>query len=312
MTLSRPMFPPRAESKTCSSPVQVIPPVGGISRGAVTVLRPANLPSIEGRSKNGNIDAASITVPAQEQLSRPGRRGFLRGLAALFPAAAVASVPMVIAPRPAPAAVPLQESRQLLLLAEQLDAAEQAYAGALTWQAEARQIAARQWPEVPESIVWSRSRDVPEWCPTHQERDIDDKPFYFYGNLRSGRQVADCYQLAHYADSFDLRTSEGRRYRAVLAASVAYEDAREAVIDASGYDRAKSAVRAAVDRIDEVAELIHKCEPQTYHGLAIKALAIMVAISTEASDHYVAGRAKLLHCEALARGVVKLQQQREA
>jgi hypothetical protein len=248
-------------------------------------------------------------VPAILEPSAPlPRRGFLRGLLALAPAAAIATA----AAAPAASATLQRENWKLLRLGEQLEAIDLAFTAAMARKAETRAAANGQWPLPPAEITFAPGEREPSWCAVQLERDIDDKPFYFFGTRNTARKVADAFQLQTYVDQAPRKGANkearaaAKEARRLLGAARDYEAARKAVIESTGYGEAKEKLRATADRIDRVAELIYKCEARTYIGLAIKARALVIAFKAGGVDCYISTRAGGLYAGQLADSVLAL------
>lgn len=277
MTLERPMFPPRAE---------MVP--------------------------HRNHFAALETVPPKNRFAAPskpatiGRRGLLGAFLALVPAAAAAgaaaSLPVPASPR---------ENSRLLWLGRQLDQAEAAFAAALVRKARCREKAEMAYPEPPTEITWLPGEHPPAWCGIREEADVDGRVVYWRGNpshFRStARKIACAHQLADFLEYADSRTKQTRAARHLLKLAQRYDQDVEEVIAGTGYRAACDDVDQLGRRIDRIATLIYKCECRTFEGVAIKALALMVATKVDAVDDYIAHRSKVLYAEQLAAGVLKLR-----
>ncbi|MCK1401964.1 hypothetical protein IVB45_17825 [Bradyrhizobium sp. 4] len=224
---------------------------------------------------------AAETVPHRNRFAtsspKPatiGRRGLLGAFLALVPVAATAgtgaSLPAAAAPVP-------RESGRLIWLGQQLDQVEAAFAAALKRKARCRDAAELAYPEPPAEITWLPGQHPPAWCGVCEEADSEpDKRSQSVRDAKSMLPIARAYEAAIEAATADYNT----------ACNEAYELGR---------------------RIDRIAILIYKCECRTFEGVAIKALALMVATQVDAVDNYIAHRSKLLYAEQLAAGVLKLR-----
>lgn len=276
------MFPPKAGQNL---PDHAILPISG----------PSSQPLLKA------TDRADTASPL-------ARRGFLRGFLAMAPAVAIAAA----AAQPATAALPKRENWKLLRLGEQLAAIDASFMAELARKAEARAAADRLWPEPPAEITFPSGTREPAWCGVHLERDIDNKTFYYYGNKRSARKVADAWQLETYVGLLGKLATKSMRADAIearnmLAIARAYEDAREAVIESTGYGKAKDDLYVMMRRLDRIVELVAKCESKTLRGLAIKARTLTVAMKTHEIDDHLAFRARALYAESLARSILDLE-----
>ena len=87
-----------------------------------------------------------------------------------------------------------------------------------------------------------------------------------------------------------------------------HDEATERAIEESGYRAAADEVFKLAQRIGRIAGMIYRCECRTFEGLAIKALALLVATKADNVEDYIAHRSKVvLYAEQLAAGVLNLR-----
>lgn len=276
MTLHRPMFPPR----------EAVHARQGFAASVV-------------------LDRTAATAPPPKPATI-GRRGLLGAFLALVPAAvtagAVASLPASAPPAP-------RESRRLLWLGQQLDQAEASLAEALTRKVRCRELAEEAYPEPAMEITFVPGEHPPAWCGVREETDVDGKIVWWKQDPRfrsTARKIAASDLLEEYLTHADGRTKAAREAARMLPFARDYEAAIEKALEESGYRAADDEVYQLARRIDRIASMIYKCECRTFEGVAIKALALLVAVKADVVDDYIAHRSKVLYATRLAGDVVRL------
>lgn len=231
-----------------------------------------------------------------------GRRGFLRGLAALLPLTAVAAQ---IVPAPA-AANPAAECPALLELGAVMEAQETKLIDAVVAREAARARCRAMWPEVPEEIVYRRSQH--DHLDYRREENEDGKTAYTRGDRLPARLLITAYSVQDFLDGADRRLRIVKQTMPLRPIVERYEAAREHAREASGFAEAKSIASGVAYKVDELSELISKCECHTFAGLALKARALQIAVLAGCEvDQHIALRARVLHAEIIARDIISLR-----
>jgi hypothetical protein len=184
-------------------------------------------------------------------------------------------------------------------------------AAAIERKAAAREVAQATLPEPPAAISFLPGERPPAWCDVDAERDVDGRPMWFPGdpNFRTTpRMIARASHLEEVVTCLDGRTTAAKGAKRMLPIARAYWFARDEAIERSGYIAARDDAYKLASRVDRLATLIFKCETRTYAGLAVKARALLTAMSADSVNDYIAHRAKVMFAAPLAGDVLQLAQ----
>jgi hypothetical protein len=238
------------------------------------------------------------------------RRSFLSRATAALAGGAAASLAPVAPVLAAPA-----ENPDLLALGEQMDSVLAAFHTAAARKAEARALAEKLCPPVPDEIV--ENDPVVSSSYTAQEVDVEGDVVFPPNVVRDGREYARPprriinSELAKRAVKqgnmyAPKRTKAGRAFWEKIAIAEHYEAARAAAIEAAGLREATEAHYWAALDVEKLAYKIRDAEPVTTRGVLIHAQALLAFAEVDGISSSYPGKAALMLGRRLAELMVKV------
>ncbi len=218
--------------------------------------------------------------------SELNRRAILAGIATV--AIATPGALAFASPTATPSAA--TEDANLLALGERIDPLLSAYRAAVQRRREARAIAEKLCPQMPDELVQKPEDRIDGADITRREIDIEDAPVHaqnFVGvdgriYARRDREIIQSELLEKAFANGDLpgprtRWARGRQaeqLRKKLAIAKKYESERDSAIATSGIREACDQLRSAADEIELLAYEVRKIESATMVGVLIQARAL--------------------------------------
>lgn len=239
-----------------------------------------------------------------------GRRGFLGRTVAALAAAGAVNVTAIAATRPDQSVTELPE---LIDAGQRLDGLLIDWRAAQASRLEARALAERLVPPVPDEIVCRG----PMWAAcTEEVTDVEGKQLgLVFVTDESGKkrvippqQIIDATALRRQIEGgriyCDGRTKFGKRVKRMIAVAEQYEAERAAAIERSGIDVHIERCTITAMRIQAIARDVAELEPLTMLGASVQARALVAW--AEAHDNYDKGWAQLVLGVPLARSIARL------
>jgi hypothetical protein len=230
------------------------------------------------------------------------RRSFLRRAVTALAAGAAVNATAIVATRPAPAAVLVQEDPSIIALGEQIEPLLATYRGAAADRLKARADAEAGCPAVPEKLVCNG----PFWAGcTESECDVEGREI-----SRPPRQILHSEQtkaaIARGNLYYDRRTRFGKEIVRLIDTAEKYEAQRAATIEQSGLPEAITRHWEAAYEIEKLAYEASELEPRTMAGAVIQARVLTAYAEVEIVVGHYLGRSGQLVGLALAQSIARL------
>lgn len=227
------------------------------------------------------------------------RRSFLGRAAAALAGGAAVNITALATIRPAAAVV--TEHPGLMDAGQRLDALQSEWRTADALRLEAKALAEKLCPPVPEELfadgVWFAG------CTEYQQ-DAEGKVLYHEPRILDSARIELAIERGNLIAS--KRTQFGKKVHALIKTAKKYEADRDAAIDQSGLlDCKERALRAAV-ALDELAREVAAIEAMTMAGVSVQARALCAYAEAEAECGGRGWSAQIIGLQ-LAQSVARLQ-----
>lgn len=248
---------------------------------------------------------AQTTTPAERQENSMPRRSFLGRAVAALAAGATANLTAIAATRPPAAAI--AEHPALIDAGQRIDAAQAEHRTAAALWAEARELAEKLCPPIPDELVCKGP--LYRGC-TEYETDVEGKNVWprREDGCRPPRNIFNSVRAEDAIKRGNLtaskRTKFGRKIHGMIKIAKQYEAERAAAIERSGLPDQAHRMNSAAFELQTLARDVAEIEPLTLMGALVQARALCAYTEAEqdSDKRWAAGIVGL----SLARSVSRL------